>query len=62
MSVAEKAEALLSAVTAAELQAMAPAARRRFADVCRRAADLAEPKAAAPTSGALASLRDGRQS
>jgi hypothetical protein len=59
MSVVEKAAALLEAVSPADLQAMPPAARRRFAAACRQAADLAEPKPDAPRAGVLCDLRRG---
>ena len=58
MPVAEKAAALLEAITPAELQAMAPHARRRFAALCRRTADLAEPTET-PKTGVLADLKRG---
>jgi len=59
MPVVEKAAALMEAITPAELQAMAPHARRRFAAVCRRTAELAETIDNAAKAGVLAELRDG---
>ena len=58
MSNAEKAAALLEAITLAELVSMPPAARRRFAERCLYVARLAEP-AEAPRAGVLADLRRG---
>jgi hypothetical protein len=50
---------LLEALSPADLRAMPPAARRRFAAACRQAADLAEPKPDAPKAGVLCDLRQG---
>ena len=58
MPVAEKAAALLEAITPADLQGMPPAARRRFAALCRRTAELAEP-VEQPKAGVLAELKSG---
>jgi len=54
----EKTVALLTALTPADLVGMPPAARRRFADLCRRVAEIAEPRET-PKAGVLACLRDG---
>jgi hypothetical protein len=61
MSVAHKIAALFNALTREEVDAMAPAERRRFADLCRHWADFAElrPRPAAPRSGVLDELRRG---
>jgi hypothetical protein len=59
MSVAEKAAALLEAITPTELDALPPAARQRFAALCLRIAELAEPRADAPKAGVLSDLRRG---
>jgi hypothetical protein len=58
MPVVEKAAALLEAITPAELAAMPPARRRRFADLCRHVAGLAEP-VEQPKAGVLAEIRAG---
>ena len=61
MSVAEKIAALFNALTREEVDAMPPAERRRFADLCRHWADFAEirPRGIAPQSGVLQDLRRG---
>jgi hypothetical protein len=59
MPVVEKAAALLEAITPAELAAMPPARRRRFADLCRHVAGLAEPRTDTPKAGVLAEIRAG---
>ena len=63
MTVASKIVAMLNGVmTRAELDAMRPAERRRFAELCRywaRVAELGEPK---PKAGVLANLQDGERS
>jgi len=55
----ELAAALLEALTPADVQALPPTTRRRFAAVCRRCAELAEPKPEKPKAGVLAALYDG---
>ena len=42
MSVIEKTIALLGGLSAADVQALAPAQRRRFADICKHWANFAE--------------------
>jgi hypothetical protein len=59
MSVAEKAAALLEAITREEVDAMPPAARRRFAALARRAAEMADPPPETPKAGILSDLRRG---
>jgi hypothetical protein len=59
--IADKAVALLTALGPADLERIPPAERRRLADICRRVADLAEPRPAPPTAGVLASLRNGER-
>lgn len=61
MSVVEKIAALFNALTREEVDAMPPAERRRFADVCRHWADFAEirPRALGSQAGVLADLRRG---
>jgi hypothetical protein len=62
MSIAAKIAALFNALTREELDAMAPAERRRFADLCRHWADLAElgRRVEPPRSGVLEALRNSR--
>lgn len=62
MQLIEKIDALLHCVSRRDLDAMAPARRRRFAEALRRIADLADPPAlpAPPRSGVLYDLRFGR--
>jgi hypothetical protein len=63
MSVVEKTIALLGGLSPAEVQGLPPARRRRFADMCRHWADLAEPRAyeTAPKSGVLLDLQTRRR-
>ena len=56
---ADKIVALLAGLKPSDIQALPPAERRRFADWCRRAADLADPPPKAPSSGVLAQLGNG---
>lgn len=65
---ADKIIALLTSLNPADVQALPPAERRRFADSCRRAADLADPPQPKPAAiplpgpqsqGILSDLRDG---
>jgi hypothetical protein len=57
MPVAEKIAALFEILTAADVAAMPPAARRRFAAACRHWAEQAEPRAEPAKAGVLADLR-----
>jgi hypothetical protein len=61
MSVAQRIAALFHALTREEVDAMPPAERRRFADLCRHWADFADirPRKGAPGSGVLADLKRG---
>lgn len=61
MSVAHKIAALFNVLTREEVDAMPPAERRRFADLCRHWADFADirPRPAVPRSGVLADLKRG---
>jgi hypothetical protein len=56
MPIAEKVAALLEAVTLTDVQALPPCERRRFADLCRHMAALAERTADTPRSGVLYEL------
>ena len=61
MSVANKIAALFNVLTREEVDALSPAERRHFADLCRHWADFADirPRAAGPRSGVLADLKRG---
>jgi hypothetical protein len=61
MSVALKIAALFNVLTREEVDALPPAERRRFADLCRHWADFADirPRPAAPRTGVLADLKRG---
>jgi hypothetical protein len=59
MSVIEKTVALLGVLTPHDVQALPPAKRRHFADMCKYLAELAEQRPAAPKSGILSDLRRG---
>ena len=61
MSIAHKIVALFNVLTREEVDAMPPAERRRFADLCRHWADFADirPRPAVPRSGVLADLKRG---
>jgi hypothetical protein len=63
MSVVEKTIALLGGLNPADLQALPPAQRRRFADICRHLADVAEPRAyeGIPKTGVLFDLQTRRR-
>lgn len=59
MSIIEKTIALLGGLKPGDVQALSPFQRRRFADICRYWADLAEPDApnARTKAGVLRELR-----
>jgi hypothetical protein len=61
MSVADKIAALFNVLTREEVDAMPPAERRRFADLCRHWAHFADirPRPSVPRSGVLADLKRG---
>lgn len=67
MPVADKISALFAALTEAEVLALPPAERRRFADVCRYWAERADPPKPAVTiqtpksNGVLALLARGER-
>lgn len=63
MSVIEKTIALLGGLTPQDLQTLPPFERRRFADICRHWADLAEQRAlnSGAKSGVLSDLRTRRR-
>jgi hypothetical protein len=63
MPVADKISALFQVLTQEELDAMPPAQRRRFADLCRhwcQCAELAARRVEVPRSGVLQALRHWR--
>jgi hypothetical protein len=61
MSISDKIAALFAALTREEVDALPPAARRRFADLCRHWADFADIRPRGPNSqsGVLADLGRG---
>jgi hypothetical protein len=60
MSLVEKAAAIMESLTFADLVALPPPQRRRFADLCRHLAELAERRSDwEPKAGVLADLRNG---
>lgn len=59
MSVIEKTVALLDVLTLSDVQALPPAKRRQFADICKHWADLAERRFEPPKAGILSDLRQG---
>jgi hypothetical protein len=62
MSVIEKTIALLGGLTPADVQALPPAQRRRFADICRHLAVMAEPRDdKTPKAGVLSHLQTWRR-
>jgi hypothetical protein len=56
IAVTDKAIALLASLSPAQIAGLPPAERRRLAEVCRRAAALAEPRTEEPQAGVLAQL------
>jgi hypothetical protein len=62
MNLAGHIEALMGHLTPRDFEPLAPAERRRFADLARRVAELAEPRAELPKGGFFAEMRDGRGS
>jgi hypothetical protein len=62
MSVIEKTIALLGGITPADVQALPPAQRRRFADICKHWANLAErPGDGVRKVGVLSDLQSRRR-
>jgi hypothetical protein len=61
MTTATKVVALLDAIRMQDVEALPPVERRRFADLCRRVARLAESDSAASKAGVLYDLRVGRR-
>jgi hypothetical protein len=57
--IADKIAALFAALTREEVDAMPPAARQRFAQLCQHWADFAKFRPDTPKSGVLVDLRRG---
>jgi hypothetical protein len=62
MPVADKIAALFLALTREEIDAMPPAQRERFAQLCEHWANFAKLRPASAKAGVLIELRGGRQS
>jgi hypothetical protein len=62
ITMADRIIALIAGLSPEDITGLPPAERRRLADWCRRAAELAEPPARPPTAGVLAQLHQGRDS
>jgi hypothetical protein len=61
LTTATKVAALLDAIRTQDVAALPPMERRRFADLCRRVARLAEPESTPAKAGVLYDLRVGRR-
>jgi hypothetical protein len=61
IAITDKIIGLLVSLSPDDIESLRPAERRRLADHCRHAAELAEPKRAAAGAGAPIDLRAGRQ-
>jgi hypothetical protein len=59
MVIATKVAELLGAIRRQDVEELSPVERRRFADLCRHVARLAEPGDAPPKAGVLYDLKDG---
>jgi hypothetical protein len=57
MTIATKVAALLGAIRSQDVEELAPVERRRFADLCRYVARLAEPQSDPPKAGVLLQLK-----
>jgi hypothetical protein len=63
MRIADQIAALFEGLRVADVEAMRPAERRRFADWCRHWAELAEPRVIPlPKTGVLRDLNNGTRS
>jgi hypothetical protein len=60
MPLASRVAALLDALRPEDFEALPPVERRRFADLARRTAELAEPRPEPPKAGVLQELRYAR--
>jgi hypothetical protein len=61
MTIATKVAALLVTIRRQDVEALTPVERRRFADLCRYVARLAEPQSAPPKAGVLYDLKAGQR-
>ncbi len=61
MTIATKVAALLGTIRREDVEALPPVERRRFADLCRYVARLAEPQSVQPRAGVLYDLKVGRR-
>jgi hypothetical protein len=61
MTIATKVAALLGTIRKQDVEQLPPVERRRFADLCRHVARLAEPKDGPPKAGVLYDLKDGHR-
>jgi hypothetical protein len=61
MTIATKVAALLGTIRRQDVEALPPVERRRFAELCRHVARLAEPQSTPPKAGVLYDLKVGRR-
>ena len=61
MTIATKVAALLGTIRKEDVEALPPVERRRFADLCRHVARLAEPQSVRQSAGVLYELKAGNR-
>jgi hypothetical protein len=61
MAIASKVAELLGNIRRQDVDELSPVERRRFADLCRHVARLAEPADAPPKAGVLYHLKGGHR-
>ena len=61
MVIATKVAELLGTIRRQDVEELSPVERRRFADLCRHVARLAEPEDVPPKAGVLYHLKDGHR-
>jgi hypothetical protein len=61
MTIARKVAALLGTIRRQDVEELPPVERRRFADLCRYVARLAEHQSAPPNAGVLFDLKVSRR-
>jgi hypothetical protein len=61
MTIATKVAALLGSIRRQDVEGLPPVERRRFADLCRHVAKLAEPEGTPPKAGVLYELKNCRR-
>lgn len=61
MTIATKVAALMGTIRRQDLELLPPVQRRRFADLCRYFARLAEVQSPSPKAGVLYDLKVGRR-